>query len=412
MKHEELFLLRDRASIVWFSIALLSSLIAVALGLNEVYQQRQDIAELVELDREERAITIEGNSGWGSAVYYTFHLTYDPPSDFVFAAFGERDVSPWKHRIRMLAIEGQIYESDADNPDFASIGRFDFAFVAGLLAPLLLILLLHDLRSGERAAGRLILIESSAGKGWKVWYLRSVLRLSGLFIALLIPLWVGGSFEGTSTATLAIASASLLAYLTFWAIVVHIVAKPDRTSSANLTYLTGVWLLVCAIVPAILTLSVNSSIRLPQGAEIILTQREAVNDAWDLPKEDTMRPFLARHPEWAEYSEVERPFEYKWYYAFQQVGDQTAEPLSKAYREGRLQRDNRVAQLSIISPATLIQRQFEKLAGTDMRASLAYEQRVRDFHAELRHWHYPKLFEGQEYKPEAAYQLPLFVPGR
>jgi len=145
---------------------------------------------LQKLDRVERELALDAQSDWGSAAYYTFHLTYDPPSDFAFAAFGERDVSPWKHRIRMLALEGQIYETDADNPDFALIGRFDYSFVAALLTPLLIILLLYDLRSGERAAGRLNLIETSAGQAKHVWLMRSALRLSGLYIALLTPLWV------------------------------------------------------------------------------------------------------------------------------------------------------------------------------------------------------------------------------
>jgi ABC-2 type transport system permease protein len=32
-----------------------------------------------------------------------------------------------------------------------------------------------------------------------------------------------------------------------------------------------------------------------------MTQREAVNDAWDLPKAATMDAFVERHPQWAAY---------------------------------------------------------------------------------------------------------------
>ena len=34
-----------------------------------------------------------------------------------------------KHRIRALALEGQIYERDTGNPVLALTGRFDFAFL-------------------------------------------------------------------------------------------------------------------------------------------------------------------------------------------------------------------------------------------------------------------------------------------
>ena len=88
------------------------------------------------------------------------------------------------------------------------------------------------------------------------------------------------------------------------------------------------------IVPAAIKTSVETAVPLPDGGDILLTQREAVNDAWDLPKSATMDPFVERHPEWADYTEISQSFEWKWYYAFQQVGDQTVEPLSLAYREG------------------------------------------------------------------------------
>lgn len=412
MKYELLFLLKDRAAMLWIAIAFLSALAAVLLGLNDVNQQRSALVDLKKLDQIERTIALDAQSDWGSAAYYTFHLTYDPPSDFAFAAFGERDVSPWKHRIRMLALEGQIYETDAENPDFALIGRFDYAFVVALLAPLFVILLLYDLRSGERAAGRFDLIETSAGNGARVWISRTVLRLLGLYTALLIPLWLGGIVEVTSISTLLAASLALFLYLLFWGAMTYCIAGPSRNGSANLTYLTGVWLFICAIMPAVIVITVNNSVTLPDGGDIVLTQREAVNDAWDLPKEATYAPFLERHPDWEnDTGWASDSFEWKWYYAFQQVGDQKAEDLSQAYRQGRVERDKRVSQFSVISPASFMQRHFESLAKTDASASLAYETRVRAFHKALRHWHYPKLFKNEVFDAEDAKRaLPVYQP--
>jgi len=142
-----------------------------------------------------------------------------------------------------------------------------------------------------------------------------------------------------------------------------------------------------------------------------LTQREAVNDAWDIPKEATYEPFFEHQPEWANYTKWDGAdgFEWKWYFAFQQVGDQKAEGLSQDYRDRRLKRDERTSRFSLISPASLMQRQFEKLARTDASASLAYEARVRKFHEELREWHYPRLFKNTAFEAEAAKrQLPIY----
>ena len=132
------FAAKDRVLAFWLFTVLMLSIISVVFGLAQVRDQNLAIENLVQADREDRASQVEKLSDWGSAAYYSFHLTYSPPSDFAFAAMGLRDEQPWKHRIRMLALEGQIYERDVGNPSTALIGRFDFSFLASFVFPLIL----------------------------------------------------------------------------------------------------------------------------------------------------------------------------------------------------------------------------------------------------------------------------------
>jgi len=54
---------------------------------------------------------------------------------------------------------------------------------------------------------------------------------------------------------------------------------------------------------------------------------------------------------------------------------------------------------------------MEHLAGTDMRAAIAYEQSVRDFHASLRAWYYPKMFKSEDFDAGWAIgAVPIFDP--
>ncbi len=403
MMRELRFMLRDKAVWVWLILAFLFSSVAVTLGMNEINQQRAEISELIELDQSEREVVLGEQSDWGSAAYYTFHLTYDAPSDFAFAAIGQRDVSPWKHRIRMLALEGQIYETDANNPDFALIGRFDFAFIATLIGPLLVILLLFDLRSGEHTAGRLRLIEANCKNPKSLWWSRAALRVGGLALVLCLPLVVAGFLSGTSLGTLVFCIFAVCLYLAFWMALTLWLTPAKRTGAYNLTIMLGVWLLICAVIPASLTQAINRAVPLPDGGDIVLTQREAVNDAWDLPRDATYDPFMERHPELDAYRGWDSDaFEWKWYYAFQQVGDQVAEPLSQAYREGRKKRDKVAGLASLISPASLLQRTLEGMSKTDMKSAMAYESDVRDYHAQLRAWYYPRMFKSEDYDAEMA----------
>ncbi|MEM8995019.1 MAG: DUF3526 domain-containing protein [Acidobacteriota bacterium] len=403
------FLWRDRAAKVWLLIGFTAASLAVVFGLQEIAAQRDTIERLKAADEVERAVTTEAHrDSWGSAAYYTFHLTYDAPGDFAFAALGQRDASPWKHRIRMLALEGQIHETDAANPDFALIGRFDFAFVAAMLAPLILIMLLHDLRSGERASGRYDLLSATSADARVLWFSRAAWRVGALAAALLVPLWVAGFVSGSGAPALLGASAALLAHLLFWWAVIAVVHTRTWTSTVNVTALVGLWLAFAVVAPAAITAGVDAAITVPDGGDIMLTQREAVNDAWDLPKEATMAPFVERHPDLEPYAEIEGTFEWKWYYAFQQVGDQVAEPLSVAYREGRVRRDGLAGQLAWLSPPAKLERALQRLADTDAAAALHYEDEVRAFHAGLRAFHYPPMFKGEPVTDAMLAQRPTF----
>ena len=406
---EFVFLIKDRTAFLWLAIAAIAAVFAVALGLQEVSNQRQSIADLIEADRIDRQTVQAAQVDWGDAAYYSFHLTYDEPSDFAFAALGQRDVAPWKHRIRMLALEGQIYESDAGHPDFALIGRFDFAFVVSLLAPLLLIILLHDVRSSERAAGRYEWLAATAGSSNRLWFVRSALRTGLLCIALLLPLWIAGLVSGAAAPTLALASAFTIAHLIFWWGVSMLIDRLNWSSSVNLIAAFGVWLLLAVIAPAAMKAGVDAAVSLPDGGEIMLTQREAVNDAWDLPKEATMDPFFERYPEWANTQPIDQPFEWKWYFAFQQVGDQKTENLSSAYREGREARDDLAGLLAWLAPPALVERSFQNLAKTDVAAALEYEDSVRAYHAQLRAWYYPKLFGTEAFDGDQLMDIPEFI---
>lgn len=409
VRREAGLLVRDRSVWAWWLVVLCLSVLALAAGLSEVREQKATIGRLVEADRADRLNVLATQKDWGGAAYYSFHLTFDPPSDFAFAALGRRDDTAWKHRVRMLALEGQIHERDAGHPVLALIGRFDFAFLAAFVLPLVLIVLLHDLRASERVAGRHDLLVATAGKATRLWRLRAALRAGGVFVGAAVPLLVAGSLSGAATPTVLLACMLLLVYVLFWTVVCAGVAAWQQTAEVILATLVGLWILLGLVIPAAGRVAIDRAVPMPSGADIIMTQREAVNDAWDLPKSTTMTAFVERHPQWAAYTAVGRPFEWKWYYAFQQVGDQKAQALSQAYTAGRTRRDSLAGWLAFIAPPVLLERSLQSLARTDLRASLAYEARVRDFHGTLRTFYYPKLFRDERFDPAAFGNLPHFT---
>ncbi|RUO33830.1 DUF3526 domain-containing protein [Aliidiomarina soli] len=408
IRRETTFVLRRKSVVILLISGLVLSLFSVWTGSMDVAQQRATIERLLEADKQDREEVIQKHSGYGEAAYYSFHLTYAEPSSLAFAALGVRDVYPWKHRVRMLALEGQIHESDTQNPELALAGRIDFAFVIAVFAPLLLILLLHDMRASERAAGRHDFLTVTARSSF--WLLRAGFIVTALWLALIIPFIGGAIVNGVSASLISLVALTVAVYLLGWAALCYWVSRFRFPAPVLASFLLGVWLLTSFIIPAVGDVVIEETYQGPAGGDILMTQREAVNAAWDLPHHITMDAFEASHPQWEGKTQTSSLFEWKWYYAFQQIGDEKARPLSQAYQQTAEDRYNAAGWVAWLSPATLLQRTLTHWAQTDAPAAWQYERDVREFHAELRHFYYPLLFNGREYSAAALEERPTFKP--
>ncbi|CAA0326432.1 conserved hypothetical protein [Alteromonas infernus] len=212
--------------------------------------------------------------------------------------------------------------------------------------------------------------------------------------------------------------AIVIGNIAIWSAIVLVIGAAMRFASFSATHLAsimlGAWLVTTVIVPVTAHTVINAVVETPEGGDIVLTQREAVNSAWDKPVEDTWRAFIATHPQWADYTtfdpERDRSFNWKWYYAFQQVGDQTASDLSKAYQAATLQKDTIASYVALLSPSLLTQRLLSSAADTNVSAMVSYENDVRVFHKALRKFYYYHLFKDPEFSQESFEALPQFTP--
>lgn len=404
------FMLRQRYVVMILLCSLLVSAFAVVTGVREVQSQRETIERLLQADTIDRAETQAKHDEPGMLAYYSFHLTYAPPSDLAFAALGERDIYPWKHRIRMLALEGQIYESDAQNAELAQAGKIDFAFVISALSPLLLILLFHDLFAGERVSGRYDLLVTTAQSSVRLWGARAAVRFVAISMCLLVPFYVGAVFSNTAVSAMLLVSCWCVLYFGFWAALSIQLGKKANSAPRIASALIGLWALFAFVTPILGDLAINQQVVSPKGSDIVLTQREAVNDAWDLPVATTMDAFAKLHPELKDQTAIKGGFEWKWYYAFQLVGDQTVASSSAKYRQAAALKHQLAGYVALLSPPMLLQRKMTKLAGTDATAAFNYEQQIRDFHRSLRLFYYPWLFNTETFDKSRLRQMPHFDP--
>ncbi|MEL6869693.1 MAG: DUF3526 domain-containing protein [Pseudomonadota bacterium] len=401
------FLLRDSTAVIALAVLLALCIIATAIGITTITAQQDDIARMIEADRADRETVQAPLGDFGDAAYYSFYVTYDAPSPLAFAAIGQRDTAPYLKRIRLLALEGQIYNGESPNPLLAQIGALDLSFIAAYVLPLILIVLLYDLKARERMAGRLTLLEGMPNARRRLWLPRIVLRASLAFAAIALPFIAGALVFSASATEISLALAGFAAITAFWALLASLLALLPWPAATIGATAVGVWLLVNVFVPASVQNLIIPTVDGPQGADIALVQREAVNDAWDLPKSATLDPFAKLFPEYT-IEEALQPFDWRWYFAFQHMGDVAASELSAAYRDSIRQRDQVAARAAWVSPALAIQRHLQRLARTDVRAQLDYEASVRDYHRELQAFYLPLLFNKVPYDGARLADAPVF----
>ncbi len=409
--HELRLLLRARLTVIALALLAILASAAVIAGMAEVSRQHAAIAAIPAAQAEDIGAVadyVDRTKDAGSAAYYSFHPTWDAPSPLAFAALGMRDVSPFILRVRALGLEAQIYDGDTFNPELALPGRFDFAFVLVFLAPLFVIALFHDLVSGEREAGRLRTLTALPRGGAGLMRRRTMLRLALLWAALAVPFTIGAIVSGVEATAILLLLAVVDAYLLFWIGLAALIGWLRWTSVANAATLAALWLVLVLVAPTLAHVAINRAVPVDQGAEIALAQRERVNHAWDIPREETMRRFYANHPRWANSAPLGTAFHYKWYLAFHQNGDESVAGQVRAYRAGLERRDAAARALGWVLPSVGVQALLTRVAATDLQAQLAYQDRIRDFHRRLREFYYGYLFTDRPFGKADFARAPVF----
>jgi ABC-2 type transport system permease protein len=393
--HELRLTLRSRLAASALLVLALLALTSVAAGMIEVTRQRTTIARVQPLQQQDVAaiaqwVTKSGDPG--SAAYYTFHATWDAPSNLAFAALGMRDVAPYLLRVRALGLQAQLYEGETFNPELALPGRFDFSFVLLYLAPLFVIALFHDLKSGEREAGRLRMLQALPGGNRALWRRRVALKFTLLYAVLAIPFIVAATMSGAHATAILSVLLIIAAYLGFWIAVCALVTRFQWSSVTNAATLAACWLALTLVLPTLAHVAINSAIPVNQGVELTLAQREKVHGAWEVSRDETMSTFYARYPRWRDSAPLPADFHWKWYFAFHQLGDDSVSEQVAAYRQGLQTRDAWTARVGWLLPGVGAQWLMARLAATDLQAQLTYQDRVQDFHRRLREFYYGYLF--------------------
>jgi ABC-2 type transport system permease protein len=397
------------------ALALLfgSGLIALWSTDREITRQEREIAHLPSYhaaQMERIAAQFPKGEHAGYIAYYAFAPTTHPPAPLARFSLGLRDVTPTTVWVRLLGLEAQLYESGIGNPALQAIGTFDLAFVLCALAPLVLLVLVHDALTREREQGVLPLALVQAGGVLRLFGARIVVRSGAVGVVCVALFAIGLAWHRIppDTASSAWFTDALL-HLACWAAAGAVIAAATRSVSASLAAALSAWTAAVVLLPALLNLVVVALYPVPEGLELTVRQRQETHSGWDRPKEDTFLNFFITYPEWADTPPVTTRFAWKWYYAMHQVGDDSVAAESKAFRDNLLARAALLERLAWAVPPVYAQLLLSRRAGTDLDAHLAYLERVRAFHGSLKQFYYPLVFAEAQLTPADFDRLPRFT---
>lgn len=261
-------------------VAILLFVIAGIYGLHngqDLYQNQmteiEKIQEKVEEEKqkylkqyEEGKLTDEnrpwidmGTPFWAIWWTPTYHLKM--PSPAMVYSIGQAEQYGFYKRITFWAspYDADMAEEIA-NPERLQTGTLDFAFVLLFLLPLLLLILLYNIKSAESEQGFLPLIEVQTGtsNGWLFARLLFYFLLTSLVIIGLVA--YGATLtEVFQTAGKTVGQMLLysLLYLVFWTLIFFFILKNGKNILGNTLQMVGVWLLFAFVIPAIVHQSVS-----------------------------------------------------------------------------------------------------------------------------------------------------------
>lgn len=411
------FKLFFRNSSTWVGIIMLSlmGLAGMYFGKTFIQKQEQVIEKAMQLQKQQ---TLKNKAHFGQDIglffYHNKFSVANTPNAWAAFANGQRDVNPYLISVTMLGLEGQLYDTDLNNPLSLLLGKMDLSFVFIFLFPLVIIAFSYNLLSAQKESGIWPLLKAQTDKAFGIIWRKFLVRLIVILALALLLMFVAGiylqlPFNGVFATVLAL----VLLYLAFWFAVSFVIISINKSSSFNASALIAVWVLLCIVVPASLNLLLTKKYPMPEAIQNVINQREGYHEKWDMAKSVTMMPFFKHYPQLKQYPfPEEKTFSWYWYYGMQQMGDDAALGSRLLIEKKLASRQNFTEIVALFFPSIQMQLGVNELARTDLDNHLNFQQAVRKYHEAVRLHFYPVIFTNGELKNTdiEKYKLEKYIP--
>lgn len=234
---------------------------------------------------------------WAISSTPTYH--FKKPSPAIVYNIGQTEQYGF---YKAIGTSSSPYDADMAkeiaNPERIQSGNLDFAFAILFLLPLLLLILLYNIKGQEAEQGFLPLVFVQTGsKNW--WMISRTVFYAIIILLVLFSLMVYGAvlinISMTSHAFWSIFFWTSL-YLLFWLIIYFLILKYGKNTISNTLQMIGVWLLFSFIVPAAIQQWISIEKPTNLMIDIIDTKRDKTDEIYEQSSELTNQQLFSLYP--------------------------------------------------------------------------------------------------------------------
>jgi len=219
------------------------------------------------------------------AVWLMETYKYKSPSPFIIYSVGQAEQYGFYKKVTTYS---SPYDADMveeiSNPERLISGTLDFSFAMLFLLPLLLIILVYDVKVGEQENKFLELIYVQAGRKNLWLFARICFYAILLAILILLIMLVGGLLTDvfSDSETFFKIYFLFLIYMLGWTLLYFFIIKSSSTITSNTLKMVGLWVLFTFIIPGSVQLWINIQMPANLMIDIIDVKRDATNEMYDL----------------------------------------------------------------------------------------------------------------------------------
>ncbi len=317
------------------------------------------------------------------AIWYSSTYNFKKPSPTMVYSIGQAEQYGFYKKV---TFSSSPYDADMAeeiaNPERIQNGTLDFSFVALFLLPLVLLILIYNIKSYESEQGflPLILVQSASKNTWV--FSRVLFYFLLIFLSIILLLVYGATLTNVFTLTSGILGDLILIsffYLMFWGVLYAMILFRGKSILGNTLQMVGLYLLFTFIIPAAVHQWISIEKPTNLMTDFIDATRDKKQELYDLPNEVAEAKLFEMYPQ-IKNTEIAKDstknlgaLNDSFYALTNQLMKESIAPI----QQESLEKNQMVQSTYWFNPVTYFQNHFNKQSGTHYQDYQQYRNQIQ-----------------------------------